>query len=92
VAEVAGVADYGFETTTSEVYGDTIDVVAGQDSLEIASSAMGPHVLDRPWKINETWIGIGFGLERLLMAANRSNNLARFSRSLSYLDGIRLNI
>lgn len=92
VAEAAGVADYGFETTTSEVYGDTIDVVAGQDSLEIASSAMGPHALDRPWKINETWIGIGFGLERLLMAANRSNNLARFCRSLSYLDGIRLNI
>lgn len=92
VAEAAGVRDYGFETTTSEVYGDTIDVVSGSDSLEIASSAMGPHSLDRPWKINETWIGIGFGLERLLMAAHRSNNLARFGRSLAYLDGIRLNI
>ena len=53
---------------------------------------MGPHPLDRPWKINETWIGIGFGLERLLMAAENTRNLAKFGRSLAYLDGIRLNL
>ena len=92
VAAAAGVKNYRFETVTSEIYGDTIDIVAGKDGLEIASAAMGPHPLDRPWKINESWIGIGFGLERLLMASHRSRNLARFGRSLAYLDGVRLNI
>jgi pyrrolysyl-tRNA synthetase-like protein len=92
VAAAAGVKNYRFETVTSEIYGDTIDIVAGEDGLEIASAAMGPHPLDRPWKIHESWIGIGFGLERLLMASHQSRNLARFGRSLAYLDGIRLNI
>ena len=92
VAASAGVKNYRFETVTSEIYGDTIDIVAGKDGLEIASAAMGPHPLDRPWKINESWIGIGFGLERLLMASHLSRNLARFGRSLAYLDGVRLNI
>ena len=40
----------------------------------------------------EAWVGIGFGLERLLMVAGGSQNLKRIGRSLSYLDGIRLNI
>lgn len=92
VATAAGVKHYRFETVSSEIYGDTIDIVAGNDNLEIASAAMGPHPLDRPWKINESWIGIGFGLERLLMASHQSRNLARFCRSLAYLDGVRLNI
>ena len=92
VAAVAGVQHYRFETVTSEIYGDTIDIVAGKDDLEIASAAMGPHPLDLPWKIDASWIGIGFGLERLLMASHQSRNLARFGRSLAYLDGIRLNI
>jgi phenylalanyl-tRNA synthetase alpha chain len=53
---------------------------------------MGPHPLDRAWKINTTWIGIGFGLERLLMVAQNRRNLGKMGRSLTYLDGIRLNI
>ena len=92
VADAAGINTYQFETVTSEVYGDTIDIVADEENLEIGSSAMGPHPLDRPWKITDTWIGIGFGLERLLMAAEKSQNLAKFGRSITYLDGIRLNI
>ena len=92
LTEAAGVRDYHFETVTSEIYGDTIDIEAGKDNIEIGSAAMGPHPLDRPWKINATWIGIGFGLERLLMAAENTRNLAKFGRSLAYLDGIRLNI
>ena len=92
VAEAAGLSDYDFETVTSEVYGDTIDIVAGQDRLEVGSAAMGPHPLDRPWKITETWVGLGFGLERLLMAAENSRSLSKMGRSLGYLDGIRLNI
>ena len=92
VSEVAGVNDYRFETVKSEIYGDTMDIVAGTDRVEIGSSAMGPHPLDRPWKITDTWVGIGFGLERLLMVAEGSRNLAKMGRSLTYLDGIRLNI
>ena len=92
VTETAGVSDYRFETVTSEIYGDTIDIVAGKDNIERGSAAMGPHPLDRPWKISETWIGIGFGLERLLMTAENTRNLAKLGRSLAYLDGIRLNI
>jgi phenylalanyl-tRNA synthetase alpha chain len=92
ITDAAGVTNVAYETETSEVYGDTIDIVAGKDKLEVASAAMGPHPLDQPWRIYESWIGIGFGLERLLMAAHQSQNLARFGRSLSYLDGIRLNL
>ena len=92
VSNAAGVSDYRFETVTSEIYGNTVDIVAGKGSLELGSAAMGPHPLDRVWKINTTWIGIGFGLERLLMAAQKSRNLAKMGRSLTYLDGIRLNI
>ena len=92
ITEAAGVRDYRFETVTSEIYGDTIDIEAGKHNIEIGSTAMGPHPLDRPWKINETWVGIGFGLERLLMTAENTRNLAKFGRSLGYLDGIRLNL
>jgi pyrrolysyl-tRNA synthetase-like protein len=92
VSEAAGISDYRFETVTSEVYGETIDILAGKDGTEIGSTAMGPHRLDRRWKITDTWVGIGFGLERLLMVAENSGNLAKVGRSLTYLDGIRLNI
>lgn len=92
VVETAGVEDYRLETVTSEIYGDTIDVVAGKNHLEVASAAMGPHPLDRAWKITDTWVGIGFGLERLLMVTENSKSLAKMGRSLAYLDGVRLNI
>jgi pyrrolysyl-tRNA synthetase-like protein len=92
VSEAAGIRDYRFETVTSEVYGDTVDILAGKDGIEIGSTAMGPHPLDRFWKINDTWVGIGFGLERLLMVTENTGNLAKVGRSLTYLDGIRLNI
>lgn len=92
VLDTAGVSDAHFESETSAVYGTTIDMISGTDSLELGSGAMGPHPLDRAWKITDTWVGIGFGLERLLMASEGSENLSRFGRSISYLDGIRLNI
>jgi phenylalanyl-tRNA synthetase alpha chain len=34
VSTAAGVSDYRFETVTSEIYGDTVDIVSGKDSLE----------------------------------------------------------
>jgi len=92
IAQTAGIEDYVLKTTTSEVYGDTIDVLAGKDAIELGSAAMGPHPLDQEWKIATTWVGIGFGLERLLMVAENSRYLGKWVRSLTYLDGIRLNI
>lgn len=92
VAESAGLADYRVESARSEVYGDTIDILASERRLEVGSGAMGPHPLDRAWRISDTWVGIGFGLERLLMASAGVDSLAKLGRSLSYLDGIRLNI
>ncbi|MDJ0782747.1 MAG: pyrrolysine--tRNA(Pyl) ligase large subunit [Desulfosarcinaceae bacterium] len=87
----AKITAYAFETETSAVYGTTVDVVAA-DGLELGSGAMGPHPLDRAWKITDTWVGIGFGLERLLMATEGGSHLSRHGRSLAYLDGVRLNI
>jgi pyrrolysyl-tRNA synthetase-like protein len=92
VTSVAGVYDYYLEPQKSEVYGETIDVVDGKKGIEVGSGAMGPHLLDRAWKITDPWVGIGFGLERLLMVAENSQNLSRMGRSLAYLDGVRLNI
>ncbi len=92
VTAAAGVDDYIFQTENSAVYGETIDILAGEERLEIGSAAMGPHVLDQAWQITDAWMGIGFGLERLLMIAEKSRSLGKMGRSLAYLDGIRLNI
>jgi len=92
VTAAAGIDDYILQSEDSAVYGETIDILAGQDRLEIGSAAMGPHVLDQAWQITDAWMGIGFGLERLLMIADKSRSLGKMGRSLAYLDGIRLNI
>jgi pyrrolysyl-tRNA synthetase-like protein len=92
IAETAGIADFRLETERCGIYGDTLDVVVGSDKLEVGSGAMGPHPLDRPWRITDTWVGIGFGLERLLMAGEENAGVRRMGRSLTYLDGICLDI
>ena len=92
VTKAAGVDDYIIQTESSAVYGETIDILAGRNRIEIGSAAMGPHVLDRAWQVTDAWMGIGFGLERLLMIAEKSSSLGKMGRSLAYLDGIRLNI
>ena len=92
VAAAAGIENYSFQTINSAVYGETVDIVAGEGRMEIGSSAMGPHELDHAWQITDAWVGIGFGLERLLMAAEDIKSLGKVGRSLGYLDGVRLNI
>jgi phenylalanyl-tRNA synthetase alpha chain len=92
VTSAAGVDSYILQTESSAVYGETIDIVAGDNGVEIGSAAMGPHALDRAWQISEPWVGIGFGLERLLMITEKSKSLGKMGKSLTYLDGIRLNI
>ena len=91
VTKAAGVREYRLEEAESSVYGRTLDVIRS-DGLELGSGAMGPHPLDHAWKITEPWVGIGFGLERLLMAAKGSDSIGRMGRSLSSLDGITLKL
>jgi len=98
VLEAAGLpaAECRLTTVDSGVYGETLDVES-PDGLELASTAMGPHPLDANWGLaNLPWVGLGFGLERLVMAraARRGQTLnpVRAGRSLSYLAGFRLNV
>lgn len=91
VLESAGIEDFMFEEEDSTVYGLGLDVV-GADGLELASTSMGPHPLDVNWKINTTWVGLGFGLERLLMNREKEEGIHRFSRSTTFLDGALLSI
>jgi phenylalanyl-tRNA synthetase alpha chain len=92
IADAAGLKDYEFEKESSKVYGDTFDIVCGPNKLEIASGAIGPHPLDHAWRITDTWVGLGFGLERMIMMTEGSDSIRKWGRSLAYLDGIRLNI
>jgi phenylalanyl-tRNA synthetase alpha chain len=91
VTQAAGIDEYRIETEESAIYGETVDVLS-QDGLELGSGAMGPHALDHAWRITDTWVGIGFGLERLLMALRGGDSIGKMGRSLAYLDGICLNI
>ena len=92
VAEVSGLTDYRFEREDSKIYGTTLDIVAGPESVEVASGAMGPHPLDAAWGITDTWVGLGFGLERLVMISSGDSTIGKWGKSLSYLNGIRLSI
>lgn len=89
VMKAASIENYEFVSKSSEVYGETIDVVS---TVELCSCAMGPHRLDDAWGIMDPWVGLGLGLERLLMAREGYQNIQRVGRSLVYLDGVRLNI
>jgi phenylalanyl-tRNA synthetase alpha chain len=91
MAEV-GVADYSLTYEGSVVYGQTLDILVGPEGMEVGSASMGPHPLDAEWEIFTPWIGAGFGLERLLMHSKGTSNIRKVGRSLSYLQGIRLNM
>jgi phenylalanyl-tRNA synthetase alpha chain len=89
IMETCGIAEFRFTSHRSEVYGETIDILS---DFEVASGAVGPHPLDSNWGITDPWVGIGFGLERLLMVRENFQNIQRAGRALVYLDGERLNI
>ncbi len=86
VMEAAGIDDHCFENENSVVYGEGLDVVS-PEGLELASTSMGPHKLDDAWKITCTWVGLGTGLERLLMHREQENGIHRYSKSTVFLDG-----
>jgi phenylalanyl-tRNA synthetase alpha chain len=90
VMDAAGVHEYDLEVTESEVYGAMIDVTV--NGAEVCSAGLGPHPLDGNWGIVDPWVGLGFGLERLIMAREGYPNIERAGRSLSYVDGVRLNL
>jgi pyrrolysyl-tRNA synthetase-like protein len=92
IMKAADIVDFKFETEESQVYGSTLDVVAGPEHIEVASGAMGPHPLDAAWGITDTWVGMGFGLERLLMTSKGDISIGKWAKNLTYLDGICLNI
>ncbi|MGD9344488.1 MAG: pyrrolysine--tRNA(Pyl) ligase large subunit [Candidatus Aminicenantes bacterium] len=89
IMKASGIKKFRFIAHKSEVYGETLDVLS---DIEVASGAMGPHPLDSNWGITDPWVGIGFGLERLLMVRENFQNIQRAGRALLYLDGERLNI
>ena len=82
--------DYMLDIEKSEVYGETIDIV--RDDMELASGAYGPHFLDTKWGVFETWVGIGFGIERVAMSMGNYRTIKRVGKSISYLDGSPLNL
>ena len=73
--DAAGIAAYELEVTDSEVYGAMIDVLVG--GAEVCSAGLGPHPLDGNWGIVDPWVGLGFGLERLLMTREGYPNIER---------------
>ncbi len=91
VMKAAQIEEFGFENEDSVIYGRGLDII-GRDGTELASSSMGPHPLDAAWKMTDTWVGIGFGLERLLMYREGEEGIHRYSRSITYQDGAVLNI
>ena len=76
VLESAGIKAYDIEEEYSVVYGDAIDIVS-PEGLEPASTSMGPHPLDENWMVDSSWVGIGFGLERLSMYREGAEGIHR---------------
>jgi pyrrolysyl-tRNA synthetase-like protein len=89
VMKAAGIRKFKLTRHQSEVYGETIDI---DSTIELASGVIGPHPLDSNWGIIDNWVGLGLGLERLIMIKEKYQNIQRAGRALVYLDGIRLNI
>lgn len=88
VMSVTGL-EYTISKEESDVYKETLDVMIGD--MEVSSGAVGPHVLDPAHDVHEPWCGVGFGLERLLMLMNHKGSVKKVGRSLSYLNGAKIN-
>ncbi len=88
--EAIGLESFKVNIKESEVYGETLDVKVGE--IEVASAAIGPKPIDANWGINDPWVGIGFGVERLALIVGRYRSVANISRSLTYLNGSRMDV
>ena len=87
-----GVPEDSYELVVEEstVYGSTVDIEI--NGIEVASGSYGPHFLDSQWGVFDTWVGIGFGIERLTMALSESRTIKRYGRSITFIDGQPLSI
>lgn len=81
--------EYELSREESDVYKETIDVMV--NGTEVCSAAVGPHVLDAAHDVHEAWCGAGFGLERLIMLRDGNTSVRKTGRSLSYLNGYKIN-
>lgn len=88
--KAVGIHRYELVVEKSEVYGETLDIEV--DGVEVASGAYGPHPLDGSWGIFDTWVGIGFGLERIAMVKGEYQTIKRAGKSVAYLDGVPLKL
>ena len=90
--EVLGIPESEYELVVEEstVYGHTVDIEV--NGMEVASGSYGPHFLDAKWGVFDTWVGIGFGIERLTMALEKSRTIKRYGKSITFIDGQPLNI
>ena len=82
--------EYKLVTEESTVYGSTLDIEI--NGMEVASGSFGPHFLDAEWGVTDTWVGIGFGIERLTMALNKGRTIKRYGRSITFIDGKPMSI
>ncbi len=81
--------EYTLAVEESDVYVETLDVEVG--GIEVASGCIGPHSkLDPAHDIHEPWSGVGFGLERLLMLANGKSSVRKTAKSITYLNGYKI--
>lgn len=85
-----GLMSYEIEESPCAVYGATLDVTV--NGIEVASGVIGPIPIDKNWGITEPWAGVGFGLERLAMLDKGLDRIKPVARSLTYLNGIFLNM
>ena len=87
VMQAAGL-EYTLSREESDVYVETLDVNIGD--TEVASGAVGPHILDAAHDVHEAWAGVGFGLERLLMLKEGKSSARKTGKSITYLDGYKI--
>ena len=80
--------EYTLSREESDVYVETLDVEV--NGMEVASGAVGPHILDPAHDVHEPWAGVGFGLERLLMLSEGKSSVRKTGRSITYLDGFKI--
>ena len=80
--------EYTLSREESDVYVETLDVEV--NGMEVASGAVGPHILDPAHDVHEPWAGVGFGLERLLMLSGGKSSVRKTGRSITYLDGFKI--
>ncbi len=84
------ISDYKIVESSCYVYGKTLDVIV--NGMEVSSCAIGPIDIDANWGIFEPWIGMGIGLERVLMIKNNLKRIKPFGRTLNYLNGISIGV